>query len=384
MLHSSFDMKDMGVADVILVLEGYCDANWISNHNEGKSTSGYVFTLEGDDVSSKSCKQVVNTRSTMEANFVPLDKDVEEAEWLRYLLEDSKPTDPYVVDGRDVPTEAQVTDYESAASQWNHNEYNCRKFILNALDDSPYDIYSTFATARKIWELLEKKYRTQVACSKIFVVGKFLNFMMNDAKPVLYLKHLTIDISFEPLVLNIRVEEDNMMNEKADANSIEPNVNMVGGSSSESKSNHKNKGKNVYHCWVCGKPGHKAKDCRHKKEHGGRNSRGNSNQANHVESLKEFVRVIESFLTTNFVDWWFDTGATKHISNSRRMIVSYQKVNEPEPMFMENTTASKIEGKGKVVLKLISGNDLVLSNVLHMPNITKNMISGPILSNKGF
>nr|GEZ53978.1 hypothetical protein [Tanacetum cinerariifolium] len=46
-------------------------------------------------------------------------------------------------------------------------------------------------------------------------------------------------------------------------------------------------------------------------------------------------------------------GATKHIFNSRRMFVSYQK-------------------------------DLLLSNVLHVSNITKNMISGLILSNKGF
>ncbi|GJW79895.1 retrovirus-related pol polyprotein from transposon TNT 1-94 [Tanacetum coccineum] len=66
------------------------------------------------------------------------------------------------------------------------------------------------------------------------------------------------------------------------------------------------------------------------------------------------------------------------------MFVSYQKVNELEPMFMGNGTSSKIEGKGKVILKLTSGKDLVLSNVLHVPNITKNLISGPILSDKGF
>ncbi|GJW58533.1 retrotransposon protein, putative, ty1-copia subclass [Tanacetum coccineum] len=61
---------------------------------------------------------------------------------------------------------------------------------------------------------------------------------------------------------------------------------------------------------------------------------------------KEFAGVIEYFLTTNVVDWWFDTRATKHIYNSRRLFVSYQKVNEPEPMFMGNKTASKIEEKG--------------------------------------
>ncbi|GKA94172.1 retrotransposon protein, putative, ty1-copia subclass [Tanacetum coccineum] len=52
------------------VLEGFCDANWIFNHNEGKSISGYVFTLGGVAVSWKSSKQNVNTRSTMEAEFV--------------------------------------------------------------------------------------------------------------------------------------------------------------------------------------------------------------------------------------------------------------------------------------------------------------------------
>ncbi|GJX97839.1 hypothetical protein Tco_0353637 [Tanacetum coccineum] len=68
------------------MLKVCCDANWISNHNEGKSTSGYVFTLGGDDVSWKSSKQTMNTRSTMKAEFVALDKASEEAEWLRSFL----------------------------------------------------------------------------------------------------------------------------------------------------------------------------------------------------------------------------------------------------------------------------------------------------------
>ena len=36
------------------VLEGYSDANWISNLNETKSTSGYVFTFGGGAVAWKS------------------------------------------------------------------------------------------------------------------------------------------------------------------------------------------------------------------------------------------------------------------------------------------------------------------------------------------
>jgi hypothetical protein len=70
------------------VLEGYSDANWISDADELKATSGYVFTLRGGAVSWKSCKQTILTRSTMEAELAALDTATIEAEWLRELLLD--------------------------------------------------------------------------------------------------------------------------------------------------------------------------------------------------------------------------------------------------------------------------------------------------------
>lgn len=70
------------------VLEGYSDANWISDTKDTKSTSGYVFTLGGAAVSWKSSKQTCIARSTMESEFIALDKVGEEAEWLRHFLED--------------------------------------------------------------------------------------------------------------------------------------------------------------------------------------------------------------------------------------------------------------------------------------------------------
>nr|GEX58114.1 putative disease resistance protein At3g14460 [Tanacetum cinerariifolium] len=100
----------------------------------------------------------------------------------------------------------------------------------------------------------------------------------------------------------------------------------------------------------CGKPRHKDKDWRHKKKHGGENSGGNSNQAYHVKSIKKYARVIESFL----------------------------------PLMLLIGGLIQIEGKGNVIIKPTSGNDLVLSNVLDVSNITKNLIYGPILSNKRF
>ena len=69
------------------VVEGFSDANWISDTKDSRSTSGYVFTLGGAAISWKSSKQTLIARSTMESEFIALDKAGEEAEWLRQFLE---------------------------------------------------------------------------------------------------------------------------------------------------------------------------------------------------------------------------------------------------------------------------------------------------------
>ena len=71
-----------------IILEGYCDAIWISNAKNSKSTTEYVFTLTGAAVSWKSSKQTVIAPSTMESEFIALDKSGEEVEWLRRFIED--------------------------------------------------------------------------------------------------------------------------------------------------------------------------------------------------------------------------------------------------------------------------------------------------------
>ena len=68
--------------------KGYSNSNWISDADEIKATSGYVFTLGGGAVFWKSCKQTILTRSTMEAELTALDTTIVEAEWLRELLID--------------------------------------------------------------------------------------------------------------------------------------------------------------------------------------------------------------------------------------------------------------------------------------------------------
>jgi len=66
------------------------------------------------------------------------------------------------------------------------------------------------------------------------------------------------------------------------------------------------------------------------------------------------------------------------------MFTTYKTATDDEQLFMCNSSVSKVEGKGKVVLKLTSRKELTLSDVLHVPDIRKNLILGSLLSKHGF
>ena len=51
---------------------------------------------------------------------------------------------------------------------------------------------------------------------------------------------------------------------------------------------------------------------------------------------------------------------------------------------MRNTATAKIEGYGKIFLKMTSDKVLTLNNVLHVPTIRKNLVSTSLLVKNGF
>jgi transposase InsO family protein len=95
-------------------------------------------------------------------------------------------------------------------------------------------------------------------------------------------------------------------------------------------------------------------------------------------------QVSEMNLVKNTNEWWVDTGATRHICSDKKMFSTYQSVGYGEQLFMGNSSTSKVERKGKVVLKMSSGKELTLNDVLHVPDIRKNLVSGSLLSKNGF
>ena len=74
-----------------------------------------------------------------------------------------------------------------------------------------------------------------------------------------------------------------------------------------------------------------------------------------------------NFIGSNTKEWWVDIGATHHVCSDKKMFSSYQPIDNGEQLFMGNSSSSKVEGQGKVVLKMTSGKELTLNDVLHVP-----------------
>ena len=73
----------------------------------------------------------------------------------------------------------------SALDAWKHSEFLCRNYVLNGLVDPLYNVYCGIKTAKELWESLDKKYKTEDAGTKKFVVARFLDFKMVDSKTVI-------------------------------------------------------------------------------------------------------------------------------------------------------------------------------------------------------
>jgi hypothetical protein len=69
-----------------LILEGWSDSDYAGDYDDRKSTSGYVFTMNGNAISWCSKKQPIVTLSTTEAEFVSASSCACQCIWLRNVL----------------------------------------------------------------------------------------------------------------------------------------------------------------------------------------------------------------------------------------------------------------------------------------------------------
>ncbi|KAK6124636.1 hypothetical protein DH2020_041624 [Rehmannia glutinosa] len=194
-----------------------------------------------------------------------------------------------------------------AMDAWHNKNFLCRNYILNGLDDTLYNVCSTFKTSKELWDSLDKKYKMEDAGTKKFVVGKFLEYKMVDTKSVISqvqeIQIILHDLVSEGIILNesfqLWIEEDNRKSEvKSSKSGMEAKANLAESSTSKKrKHSEKDKGKAKKfkgNCYNCSKPNHMAKDCRHPKK----GNQGGNQQANVTEDKSVPIDMSELDLTT--------------------------------------------------------------------------------------
>jgi len=202
-----------------------------------------------------------------------------------------------------------------------------------------------------------------------------------------YLKHKRKEMSLEDLIVRLRIEKDNKVAEKRSrGNSTILGANIVeDGRSKKRKANSAQqssqpKKKFKGSCFNCGKNVHRVANFKAPKK------AKKKDQANVAEFEDDDLCAMlsECNLVVNPREWWIESGATCHICANKELFASYEPTQGDDMIYMENLATAKIEGTSNVLLKMTFGKVVTLKNVLHVPELRKNLVSTPLLTKNGF
>ncbi|GJX67499.1 zinc finger, CCHC-type containing protein [Tanacetum coccineum] len=288
-------------------------------------------------------------------------------------------TTPMPDDGGENPTVEQVR----KRAKWDNDDYNYGiPWKPNIWLRMP-QVRSSLFTQHK----MNMDESIQVSC----IIDK-LPPSWKDFKHTL--KHLKEELTLIELGSHLRIEESLRAqdNDKPKGNNVAgPSVvNMVEHNNSSRYND--NKGKRKHHdtranpnkkpkvtCWKCGKPGHLKKDC--KGGNVGNRANGSSTKGSEDGHSK---RRSERLEYDDDVAWWVDSGATVHVCKDRCWFKTYESLNDGSIFHMGNESTALVHGRGCVDLRFSSGKVVSLLNVLHVPNIRKNLVSSSVLNNCGY
>ena len=264
-----------------------------------------------------------------------------------------------------------------------------------------FDVYCSYKEAKEIWDSLILKYTVEDVVRQRFVIGNYYRWEMIKDKDIKIqineyhklledikaenillsdefvsellieklssswtdykqLKHRHKQMMLQELITHIIIEDTNRKESAtARAKALSAKANVVEDKPAskryENKPDHKRKnnfrksrpnGSNLVfkkkgNCFVCGKPGHHAPQCRRRVRN------VNHPRANIVQGEVTIVAVVSQVnLMTNVSKWVIDSGATKHICANMSAFTSYTSVGDGEEhVYLGDSRTTPILGK---------------------------------------
>ncbi|GJV00252.1 zinc finger, CCHC-type containing protein [Tanacetum coccineum] len=108
------------------------------------------------------------------------------------------------------------------------------------------------------------------------------------------------------------------------------------------------------------------------------------------ESAKGIGKEIVGSSSVNIIEdddafaWWIDSGATCHACKDRCWFDTFHPVQDGSVLHIGDESTKLILGRGNVVLEFSSGKTITLVNVVYVPGLRKNLMSGPVLNKCGY
>uniref|UniRef100_A0A2N9HCN4 CCHC-type domain-containing protein n=1 Tax=Fagus sylvatica TaxID=28930 RepID=A0A2N9HCN4_FAGSY len=265
------------------------------------------------------------------------------------------------------------------------------KFIIQKyFDFKMLDNVSVLDQVHELQVLVHKLNDLSIKIPELFQVGAIIAKLPpswnNYRKKLL---HMAEELTLEQIGTHLRIEEESRIREGTNSMSKvnEGTVNYVlNGGVGSSKTNksfrpnkkivkktNSNKDKKGRACFHCGKKGHYIRECRFLK-----------NQMKEKELNTSEANVVDEIVAMKIhPSGGMILGATIHVCNNKMLFKEYVEAGNGLEVLMGNHNTAKVLGTGTVELILSSGKKLKLTNVYHVPDIKKNLVSASLLSKNG-
>lgn len=132
-----------------------------------------------------------------------------------------------------------------------------------------------------------------------------------------------------------------------------------------------NQSKFVFKCFKCHKRGHKASECNGKKE---------NTAVNKYASICMSTSDKKPVKTNS---WFIDSGCSHHMTHDINKLFNYQK-QKNNKIRVANGEELSVHGGGNANVKISANTELALDNVLHVPELSMNLISVSKLIEKDY